>query len=209
MVCQFGPIQFWPIHFWPIVFFCVVVVGFGVGKCSVVSLLVCCVLLLWVWWVCSGPLSRRPHQTGPFTRQPQNSKRAHLSARRFKHHQKSTKDPKRKKNEKTVAGEGKSEKFWAPTLRGPTLRGPHFIWVWLPTLGRATTPKILAKKIDWPKNWIGQLDWPKLVKSRWPKQDWPKSVSFFFFLPPFRPNKIGQMWHWPHLVFKNWPNLAT
>ena len=55
-------------------FVCVVVVGFGVGKCSqlfvfacllcvcvcVCVCVVCCVLCVCVWWVCSGPFRRTP-----------------------------------------------------------------------------------------------------------------------------------------------------
>ena len=70
-------------------------------------------------------------------------------------------------------------------------RGPHFFWVWPPTLcGPTMTPKIgqnwigqnwlwpklAGPKPRWPKMDWPKLDWPKLVKSGWPKRDWPKSV---------------------------------
>ena len=92
-----------------------------------------------------------------FTRQPKNSKRAHLRAPALqKHHQNSTRrHPERHKKNKIVAGEGKkapnvgpstfgAPPFGAPTLQGPTLRvppfgvppfgvphfGAQFFWVW-------------------------------------------------------------------------------
>ena len=63
------------------------------------------------------------------TRQPENSKRAHLRAPAFtKHHQNSTKRPPREGRKKNNCGGRvkKSEIFEPPTLRGPTLRRPHF-----------------------------------------------------------------------------------
>ena len=62
-----------------------------------------------------------------FTRQPENSKRAHLRVPALqKHHQISTRrPPEREKKSENGAGEGKkSAKFWAPRLRAPTLRAP-------------------------------------------------------------------------------------
>ena len=68
-----------------------------------------------------------------FTRQPENSKRAHFRGRRFKHHQNFTKRLQdREEKKKIVAGEGKKSEILAspprtPTLRAPTLRtaGSH------------------------------------------------------------------------------------
>ena len=64
-----------------------------------------------------------------FTRQPENSKRAHFRAPALqKHHQNSTKGSQEREERKNiVAGEGKKNaEFWAPTLRDSTLRGPTF-----------------------------------------------------------------------------------
>ena len=61
-----------------------------------------------------------------FTQQPENSKRAHLRPRRFKHNQNSTrKPPEREERMRFPVGERKkSAKFWAPHPATPTLRGP-------------------------------------------------------------------------------------
>ena len=128
----------------------------------------------------------------------------------------------RGKQNKTVAGEGKKARnfgpppfgpppfgphnFGAPQLRGPTTSGFGPPPLGGPTLGgphhdtKNIGQKIgLAKKLDWPKNWIGQnwigqnwigqnWFWPKLAgpKPRWPKMDWPKL-------------------DWPKLVKSGWP----
>ena len=212
MVCQF-----WPIQFWPILFFCVLWLVL-VGKCSVVVcfclfvllcccvvvLLCCCVVVLFcaVFGRTPPPPAGHPPKISP-TRPGRRG--SHTTARELQTctfvrpgASNTTKIPRkrpkeREKRMKNCGGRGKkSAKFWAPTVRAPTLRGrgptlraltfsgfgphlsgPHFFWVWPPTLwGPTMTPKMLAKKMDWPK-----LDWPKLVKSGWPKRDWPKSAS--------------------------------
>ena len=83
-----------------------------------------------------GCALRRLRGRRGFTRQPENSKRAHLRAPALqKHHQNSTRrHPDRHKKSEMVVGEGKkSAKFWAPTLRGPPFGAP-FSWDWGPTL---------------------------------------------------------------------------
>ena len=74
---------------------------------------------------CETPAAPPDRAAGARTRQPENSKRAHLSARALQTPKFHEKDPQRgKKRTNFAAGEGKkSAKFWAPTLRGPTLRG--------------------------------------------------------------------------------------
>ena len=75
---------------------------------------------------CETPAApTRPGRRG-FTRQPENSKRAHLSAPALqtppKFHEKT---PREGRKERILRRDReKSAKFWAPTLRGPTLRGP-------------------------------------------------------------------------------------
>ena len=68
-----------------------------------------------------------------FTRQPENSKRAHFRAPSASNTTKIPRhDPQeRKERKKIVAGKGKkSAKFWPPTFRGL-----HFFLVWLPQQG--------------------------------------------------------------------------
>ena len=67
-----GSGRLWPSQFWPIHFLCCcVVVGFGVGQCSVfvyfllVCVAVCCSVLLCVCGGCSGPLRRTPLRRTP------------------------------------------------------------------------------------------------------------------------------------------------
>ena len=76
---------------------------------------------------------RRPppdRAAGARTRQPENSKRAHLSAPALqtppKFHEKDQKRGQKDKKKLWREREQKSAKFWAPTLRGPTLRAPTF-----------------------------------------------------------------------------------
>ena len=96
------------------------------------------------------PSAGPPSSAGPpgglwgFTRQPENSKRAHLSVPALqtppKFHEKTPRERERKRA-KMGAGEGKkSAKFWASRLRAPTLRAPTLQspTLWAPTL-RAPT----------------------------------------------------------------------
>ena len=143
---------------------------------------------------CETPAAPPDRAAGARTRQPENSKRAHLSAPALqtppKFHEK---DQKRGKNNKNCGGRGKKARNFGPPPfgphplglhpsgpslflglaphpwgappfgtppfgalgappRGPTLRGPHFFWVW---------PHHDTKKLDWPK-----LDWPKLALAK-------------------------------------------
>ena len=152
-----------------------------------VLLCVCCFLLLWfvgclwLWFVwCllfhttarerrgvrrrEVPRRRREQHTTwlrgrrGFTRQPENSKREHLTAPALPNTTKIQRTQWETKRAKMVAGEGKNAKFWATTLlptpfRAHTLRGPH-------PSGR-TDCETTKTKMDWP-----MMDWPKL--------DWPK-----------------------------------
>ena len=84
-----------------------------------------------------------------FTRQPENSKRAHLTAPAFENTKIQREDTQRDTKRTNFAdGEGKKRNFGSPTLqdltsRGPTLRDPFglgatpffgalFVWVWGP-----------------------------------------------------------------------------
>ena len=65
-----------------------------------------------------------PFGLSDFTRQPENSKRAHFRPLRFKHHQNSTRrHPERHKKSEMVAGEGKKSEI----LGGPAEGGPG-VW---------------------------------------------------------------------------------
>ena len=63
-----------------------------------------------------------------FTRQLENSKRAHLRVGHFKHHQNATSRPPRERK-RAKAGEGKKARNCGPTFRCPTVRA-------LPTFSR-------------------------------------------------------------------------
>ena len=107
-----------------------------------------------------------------FTRQPENSKRAHLRApASSKHHQKTTRrHTVRDKKSKTGGGRRKeSAKFWAPHPSGP-----NFFWVWAPHFGAMTHTR---SRNGLAKNGLAK-NWPKLAgpKPRWPKMDWLKLV---------------------------------
>ena len=78
---------------------------------------------------------RRPRSRRGFTRQPENSKRAHLSAPALQTPPKfNEKTPREGKKERILwrEREKKSAKFWAPHPSGPHPSGPHFLWVWAP-----------------------------------------------------------------------------
>ena len=107
----------------------------------------------------------------------------HIGARRFKHHQNSTKDaPERAERKKNVAREGKkSAKFWAshpsgPTLRGPTFYGFGFIFWEASTL----RPTLRGPTFYWfgPPPFGAHPLWSQNSTSKkWPKS---KLVEFFF-----------------------------
>ena len=73
-----------------------------------------------------GPNVRSSGSPG-FTRQPENSKRTHLSAPALQTPPKFQEKDKRdgKKNKKTVAGEGKKARNFGPHGSGPHPSGPH------------------------------------------------------------------------------------
>ena len=83
----------------------------------------------------SGCRVKPRRNSGPpgFTRQPENSKRAHFSAPKPKFHEKTLRETKRAKMGRESE---KSAKFWDPHSSGP-----HFFWVWPPPFG----PSPLAK----------------------------------------------------------------
>ena len=67
--------------------------------------------------------------------------------------------------------------FSATLRRGPHPFGPHFFWVWPPTL-RGPQPFVAAQIVTPPKHEFGpKMDWPKTdwPKTDWPKTDWPKT----------------------------------
>ena len=72
-----------------------------------------------------GDRSQRPSN---FSHDNPRTPNVNISGRRFKYHQNSTRRPQeREERKKIVAREGKTNaKFGAPTLRGPTIRAPHF-----------------------------------------------------------------------------------
>ena len=113
-----------------------------------------------------------------FTQQPENSKRAHLTARRFqtppKNHEKTHNDREKERNWWWET-EKKSAKFWAPHPSGPHPSGPHslgpdFFWVWAPPFVPWHTPD---PKMDWPK-----MDWPN-----WSNQDGQNGIGQSRSLP--------------------------
>ena len=79
----------------------------------------------------------------------ENSKRAHLSARRFKHHQNSTRrPPERKEKNEFCGGTGKKKReILGPHPSGPHPSGPHFFWVGPPPLRGPT-----LRGPDWPSH---------------------------------------------------------
>ena len=77
---------------------------------------------------CETPAAPPDRAAGARTRQPKNSKRAHLRVLAFRNTTKIQREDTQREKKRTnfVAGEGKKrEKLWAPTLRGSTLRAPH------------------------------------------------------------------------------------
>ena len=78
-----------------------------------------------------------------------------------KHHQNSTgRHPEREEKNEFCGGRGKkSAKLWAPHTSGPHPSGPHFG----------------APPFETHFFWL--MDWPKMVKSGWPKSVCPKSVA--------------------------------
>ena len=91
---------------------------------------------------CSGCRVAPPDRAaGARTRQPENSKRAHLSVPALQtppeFHEKTTRE--RRKNEISGGREQKKRDFGPPNPSGPQPFGSHFFWVWAPPL-RAPTP---------------------------------------------------------------------
>ena len=114
-----------------------------------------------------------------FTRQPENSKRAHFSSPAFqtppKFHEKTSK---RGKTERKLwrAREKKNAKFWAPPFGSPTLWGPSFQGLgarWAKRLkhqfGKSAT-QISAEVGRLRLGKVGQIFF-------WPISVWPKSVA--------------------------------
>ena len=100
-----------------------------------------------------------------FTRQPENSKRAHLSAPALQ--------TPPKFHEKTPREGRKSAKFWAPHPSsphffwvwarhpsGPHPSGPHFFWVWAPTLRAPTFSGFRPPPFGPPLLFLGLGPWP-------------------------------------------------
>ena len=77
---------------------------------------------------CETPAAPPDRAAGARTRQPENSKRAHLSAQALQtppnFHEKTPREG-RKERKWEREREKKSAKFWALRLRAPTLRAPH------------------------------------------------------------------------------------
>ena len=173
----------------------------GVVWCCVVLCVCCCCGVVWCVWcaVCrccvqdsggppdspsTGPPSIGPPSAGPpppdpvwgrrgFTRQPENSKRAHFRVPALqKHHQNSTKRPPRER--------GKSAPFWAPHLSGLHPSGPHFLHK-PETAKKRSGPKVVWAKSG--KTWSG-----------------PKVVTFLGHLGV---PKAGQKWSGPKVVWAN------
>ena len=157
---------------------CVVCVCVCVVLCVVCCVLcvVCCVLCCVfakaetlecaLFWALGQPNEiRRLLGRWGFTRQPENSKRAHLMAP-VKHHQKTTRRPWENKKSENGAGEGKkAHNFGPPTLRGPHLRGPPPFEAAQKTLNLAT--KWICQK------WIGQ----KWIGQKWSNKDGQKRIG--------------------------------
>ena len=172
----FLPSQFWSVHFWSklevsdlanfgqsnfgqsILGQCVCVVVCVVVCfvcCYVVVLLLCCVVVVVVVVLllccCCCRVVVVLLSCPRRLRQPKNSKRANLRASLRKHHQKfheKRRHPERDKKSENGCGRGKKARNFGPsTLRGPTLRGIIFFWVWPPTLWDHDTHQI--------QKWIG------------------------------------------------------
>ena len=86
-------------------------------------------------------------------------------------------DTRERERMKMVAGEGKkSAKFLGSHPSEPHPSGPHTSGGRL-FLGLGPTLWLHHDTHTPRSEWIGQnWFWPKLVKSGWPKRDWPKSV---------------------------------
>ena len=81
---------------------------------------------VWALWLsCETPAAPPDRAGGARTRQPENSKRAYLSAPAL-HHQNSTRRPPEREEKNEFCGEGKKARNFGPppTLRGPTLPAP-------------------------------------------------------------------------------------
>ena len=142
-------------------FFCVVVVGFRVGYCSVLFVFACLLCVRCCVWAGRAR-----------TRQPENSKRAHLRAPALqtppKFHERTPSERKKKEN---CGGrrEKKARNFGPPTLLGPTFSGshpsgPHNFGPSLWALGGAYTFRAPPFGPHHDTNNIGQkigLDWTK------------------------------------------------
>ena len=114
----------------------------------------------------------------------ENSKRAHFRARRFKHHQNSTKRPLPREKKENCGGRGKkSATFWAP----PTRPGSPPIGALHPS-GPLLGPTLCGPKIQHPK--IGRSrNWPKSITlASDPSSARPvrrtAHISLLFFFPP-------------------------
>ena len=101
-----------------------------------------------------------------------------------RNHEKTPERQREKKNENGGGRRKKKHEILGPRPSAPPFGvappfGAQFFWVWAPPFGATTHTQI---QMDWPKfagpkpRW-SKLDWPKLVKSGWPKRDCPKSVS--------------------------------
>ena len=116
-----------------------------------------------------------------FTRQPENSKSAHLIAPGASNHQKTTRrHPERdKKSEMWQERKKKARIFGPPTLQGPKLWNPT--WVWAPPFGAMTHTRSRNGVARIGQNWIGQ---------HWICQNWIAKIGLFrlysgccFFFP--------------------------
>ena len=143
-----------------------------------------------------------------FTRQPENSKRAHFRSPALqtppKFHEKTPRERDKKNEMGAEEGKKKSAKLWAPPPFGaPPFGAPLFLGLPPslprphpqpppprgPTMTHTRSKNGLAQiglaEIGFGQNWF----WPKLAgpKPRWPKMDWPRLVD------------------WPKLVKSGWP----
>ena len=136
---------------------------------------------------CETPAAPPDRAAGARTRQPENSKRAHLSAPALqtppKFHERTPRERKKKEN---CGGrrEKKARNFGPPTLRGSTLRGstlrgPH-------TSSQNSTTSKNWPKSNWPKSKLAEVEidrsrnWPKsklaeVELAELEKKSWPKS----------------------------------
>ena len=158
---------------------------------------------VWALWLsCETPAAPPDRAAEARTRQPENSKRAHLSAPALQTPPKFNEKTPPEREEKNEFCGGREQKkrdgpptFRPPTLRAPTLRAPTFSGFGPPPQ-RPPTPS----GPFWPPHTFGAPTFWAPTLSAPPVGP-----------PPFRALTKTKNWPnavWPNSANKNWPNLA-